>query len=220
MNAEMANMITSTHHPSVTYPQLVAELIETGRQFHQMKWSLATSSNYSVAVSREPLRLLMTASGKDKGRLQPDDFIIVDGTGTAVHNVDSRTRPSAETELHLMAAEAFGAGCILHTHSVFATTLSEQFANKGCIEFTGFEMQKAIEGFRTHETTLSLPIFDNNQDIVALRESVELSMKADFTAHGFLIRKHGLYAWGKDLPSARRHIEAYEFLLEATANMQ
>ena len=35
--------------------------------------------------------------------------------------------------------------------------------------------------------------------------------------HGFLIRKHGLYAWGKDVFSARRHIEIYEFLFECTA---
>ena len=216
----MANLITSKNHPSAAYPQMVAELIDTGRQFHQMKWSLATSSNYSMVVSRDPLQLLMTASGKDKGRLQPDDFIIVDSVGTAIHSIDTHTRPSAETQLHLMAAETFGAGCVLHTHSVFATTLSERFANRGFIGFTGFEMQKAIEGFTTHDTTLSLPIFDNNQDISALRKSVELTLNADFASHGFLIRKHGLYAWGKDLPSARRHIEAYEFLLEATASMQ
>jgi methylthioribulose-1-phosphate dehydratase len=32
--------------------------------------------------------------------------------------------------------------------------------------------------------------------------------------HGFLIRGHGLYTWGKDVFSARRHVEIYEFLFE------
>jgi ribulose-5-phosphate 4-epimerase/fuculose-1-phosphate aldolase len=32
--------------------------------------------------------------------------------------------------------------------------------------------------------------------------------------HGYLIRKHGLYTWGRDLDEARRHIEIFEFLLE------
>jgi methylthioribulose-1-phosphate dehydratase len=29
---------------------------------------------------------------------------------------------------------------------------------------------------------------------------------------GFLIRGHGLYAWGRDVSEARRHIEGFEFL--------
>ena len=33
-------------------------------------------------------------------------------------------------------------------------------------------------------------------------------------AHGFLLRRHGLYTWGNDLPQAVRHVEILEFLLE------
>jgi methylthioribulose-1-phosphate dehydratase len=32
--------------------------------------------------------------------------------------------------------------------------------------------------------------------------------------HGFLIRRHGLYTWGRDVDEARRHVEVLEFLLE------
>ena len=35
--------------------------------------------------------------------------------------------------------------------------------------------------------------------------------------HGYLIRKHGLYTWGRDLDEARRHVEIFEFLLECVA---
>ena len=35
-------------------------------------------------------------------------------------------------------------------------------------------------------------------------------------AHGFLIRRHGLYTWGRDLAEAKRHVEILEFLFEAT----
>jgi methylthioribulose-1-phosphate dehydratase len=34
-------------------------------------------------------------------------------------------------------------------------------------------------------------------------------------AHGFLIRRHGLYTWGQDLAEAKRHLETLEFLFEA-----
>jgi methylthioribulose-1-phosphate dehydratase len=35
--------------------------------------------------------------------------------------------------------------------------------------------------------------------------------------HGFLLAKHGLYTWGRDLAEARRHIEIHEFLFEVVA---
>ncbi|HSQ21036.1 MAG TPA: class II aldolase/adducin family protein, partial [Blastocatellia bacterium] len=33
-------------------------------------------------------------------------------------------------------------------------------------------------------------------------------------AHGFLLRRHGLYTWGNDITEAKRHVEIFEFLLE------
>jgi len=32
--------------------------------------------------------------------------------------------------------------------------------------------------------------------------------------HGFLIRRHGLYTWGRDLQEAKRQVEIFEFLFE------
>jgi len=32
--------------------------------------------------------------------------------------------------------------------------------------------------------------------------------------HGFLLGRHGLYTWGKDISEARRHVEILEFLFE------
>jgi methylthioribulose-1-phosphate dehydratase len=39
-------------------------------------------------------------------------------------------------------------------------------------------------------------------------------LRAHPRAHGFLIRRHGLYTWGADIAQARRHLEVLEFLLE------
>jgi methylthioribulose-1-phosphate dehydratase len=33
-------------------------------------------------------------------------------------------------------------------------------------------------------------------------------------SHAFLLRGHGLYTWGRDLPEAKRHVEILEFLME------
>jgi methylthioribulose-1-phosphate dehydratase len=35
--------------------------------------------------------------------------------------------------------------------------------------------------------------------------------------HGFLLSRHGLYTWGRDLAEARRHVEIFEFLFECVA---
>src|SRR5262245_27220203 len=59
----------------------IGELCHIGRLFYQRGWSVGTSSNYSVVLGRHPLRLLITASGKDKSALSESDFVIVDEEG-------------------------------------------------------------------------------------------------------------------------------------------
>ena len=58
-------------------------------------------------------------------------------------------------------------------------------------------------------------IFDeNNQTMsVIVREFMERWESGDVTAPGFLIRGHGLYAWGRDMFEAQRHVEGLEFLM-------
>ncbi len=75
-------------------------------------------------------------------------------------------------------------------------------------------MLKGLSGVRTHEHRETLPIFENSQDIPRLAGDVEALLQRDSAVHGFLIRRHGLYTWGKDLSEAKRHVEILEFLLE------
>lgn len=198
----------------------LAGLIETGRDFHTRGWSLGTSSNYSVVAARDPLALVLTGSGFDKGRLQPDQFTLVGPDGRVLD--PTLPKPSAETMLHVVLARVAGAGSILHTHSVRGTVLSELFLADGALPLAGYEMLKGLAGITTHETAIRVPIFANTQDIPALAEQVETHLRAALAAAtpaspvppGFLIAGHGLYAWGENLAAARRHIEVMEFLFE------
>ena len=56
-------------------------LRKVGRYFFQRGWSVGTSSNYSVIIQQQPLQLLLTASGMDKGQLKADDFVRVNDQG-------------------------------------------------------------------------------------------------------------------------------------------
>lgn len=196
------------------YSKEIAGLQRAGHQFWTRGWSLGTSSNYSVLVDKDPFTLLLTASGKDKGHLQPNDFVLVDIEGKPT--VEGQPKSSAETLLHCLAVEKCGAGAVLHTHSVWTTILSQHFFSAGGIRIEGFEMLKGLEGITTHETAAWLPIFDNTQDIPALQKEVSAYIDAnpERPFWGYLIRQHGLYTWGKDLDSAVRHMEVIEFLLE------
>src|SRR2546430_12444493 len=83
-------------------------LREVGAMLWQRGWSVGTSSNYSVVISRDPLELLITASGKDKGRLSRADFVRVGVNGKPT--AEGRPKSSAETLLHVIAAQQPGVG--------------------------------------------------------------------------------------------------------------
>ena len=172
---------------------------------------LGTSGNLSAVVSRQPLRLAITATGLDKGTLIPAHFLEMD---EAAQVLRGNGRPSNESRLHLAVVRARGAGAVLHTHSVWSTIISDAFARDGGVSLEGFEMLKGLEGVRTHEHREWLPILENSQDMVQLAQTTETALKQHPTARGFLLRRHGLYAWGQNLAEAKRHVEIVEFLLE------
>ena len=154
---------------------------------------------------------MITQSGKEKSRLSPDDLMICDLHGEAV---DKTCKPSAETPLHTCLYElSADIGAVLHTHSVSATVLSR--ASGEVLTITGFEMEKALAGITSHEASISVPVFDNDQDMQVLAGRITKAW-ADgvITVPGFLIRGHGLYAWGKTLDDAQRHVEGLEFLID------
>jgi methylthioribulose-1-phosphate dehydratase len=191
---------------------LRGELVSISHLFYARGWSLATSSNFSARL--DPGHILITASGKDKGNLKDGDIVEIDLMG-GLSSSDSQVKPSAETYLH---AELYRhdpeIGAVLHTHSVYATGLSEQFAKHGRFELSGYEMLKALRGVLTHEHTEIIPIFPNHQDMTALSKIALDSLRVNREIHSFLIERHGLYTWGRDLAEAKRHIEALEFLFE------
>jgi len=197
--------------------ELAPALAATGRSLHARGWALATSGNLSAVLGRDPLVLAISRSGADKGSMRPEDFLAVDGDGRALE--DAR-RPSEETIVHLTLVHERDAGAVLHTHSVWSTLLSEATACDGGLALSGYEMLKALTGVRTHEHSEWVPILENTQDYARMARDVETALARNPGAHGLLLRGHGLYAWGRDLDEARRHVEALEFLFEVEGRLQ
>jgi len=193
------------------FMEAATEIAEVGRGFYHRGWVLGTSGNFSAVVSDEPLRLAITSSSVDKGRLAAEHILQIDGSGNVL---EGSGRPSAETLLHLAVVRLRDAGAVLHTHSVWSNILSDAHASEGGLAIEGFEMLKGLEGVSTHEHREWLPIIENWQDMVRLAGAVEEVLARHQEAHGFLLRRHGLYTWGKDIAEAKRHVEILEFLLE------
>lgn len=188
--------------------ELAGELIVGVRELAQQGWTPATSSNFSRRL--DDRHAAITVSGRDKGKLKEADIMVVDFDGRAV---GSDHRPSAETLLHTQLYRRFPeVGCILHTHSRNQTVASRLFAGAGHIRLEGYELLKAFRGNETHETTVDVPVLPNSQHMPTLAAQVDALLDKG-PMWGYLIDGHGLYAWGSDMAEARRHLEAFEFLL-------
>lgn len=184
------------------------DLVETIADLHQRGWCDGTGGNFSVVLKNAPLTLLMAPSGIDKGRVTVEQLIEVDASG---HVTTGTGNASAETLMHLQLVIQCECGAVLHTHSANASVLSRQGLDQGYIELEGWEMLKGLRGVNTHETTIRIPVIENNQDLRALCKKAEPHL-AD-APHGLLVAGHGLYTWGSNLTEAKRHVEILEFLL-------
>jgi methylthioribulose-1-phosphate dehydratase len=200
-----------TGSDALRFTQAAENLAEVGKAFYARGWVLGTSGNFSAVVSREPLRLAITSTGLDKGGLTATQFLEMDEEANVIRGGG---RPSAEALLHLAIVAGVNADAVLHTHSVWSTVLSGTHAEQGGIALEGFEMLKGLEGVRTHKHREWLPILENSQDMVELGGRVSKILRESPGIHGFLLKEHGLYTWGKSLQEAKRHVEILEFLME------
>ena len=193
-------------------PNLNQELAEAGQEFYRRSWVLGTSGNFSALLARKPLRVVVTASGMEKGKLDETNFLELDDDAEILQGFG---KPSAETLIHLTIYRFMPkARSILHTHSVWGTILSDHFFEQGAIEISGYEMLKGLAGVTTHEHTERVPIVENSQDYVALAHVIENVIRENKGIHGVYLRRHGLYTWGETVAEARRHVEIFEFLFE------
>lgn len=193
------------------YLSTADELCAVVREFGTRQWCLGTGGNFSVRLDAQTC--LISQSGREKSSLVPDDLMVCDMDGNAG---DSRAKPSAEMPLHLaLYRRDASIGAVFHTHSVEATVLSRRAGRVWIL--SGFEMQKTLAGQHTHRDSVTLPVFANDQDMDALAAEVLNTLpEVDNPAPGFLVRGHGLYAWGRSIAEAKRHVEGLEFLVSCS----
>ena len=183
------------------------ELIAAGRFIDSKGWVPATSGNFSAKLSDG--KIAITVSGKHKGHLQRDDIMLIDDEGSSMDG----QKPSAETLLHTALYQRYPqVQAILHPHSINATLVARLFKHEIVLE--GYELLKALSGIDTHESSITIPIFANDQNIPRLAKAVDEYLDQHGDIHAYIIAGHGFYTWGGSVAETLRHLEALEFLFD------
>jgi methylthioribulose-1-phosphate dehydratase len=194
---------------SPTLPAAVADILAVGRRLDSRGLALATTGNYSVRL--DDGRLAVTVSGRHKGRLTADDVTQIDLHGRAL---DTRL-PSAEAILHATVYRLYPTtNAVLHVHSVASITLTRLLPPGADVVLEGYETLKILPGIDTHETRVAIPVLNNSQDMPKLALELESRLaRVQPPPWAFLLRGHGIYAWGATVDEAEHVVEALEQLL-------
>jgi methylthioribulose-1-phosphate dehydratase len=199
---------TVSGHLNSNFNDIADAIIAAGKTVYANGWVPATSGNFSCRYSDDAIAI--TVSGQHKGKLDRDGLMIVNMKGVS----ECSRRSSAETGLHLALYKRYDwAGCVLHVHSLSTIVLSRLCADS--IRLRGMELFKAFRGIDTHDLEIQVPVFDNSQNIGLLSRVVDRHLDtADIIVPGYVIRGHGIYAWGETVDETMRHLEAFDYLFQ------
>ncbi|HET9209870.1 MAG TPA: methylthioribulose 1-phosphate dehydratase [Thermoanaerobaculia bacterium] len=185
-------------------------LAAAARLFYGRGWMHGTAGNLSLRLPDGTFWI--TASGKAKGRLGPADFLRVAPGGEVLERGRPEDRPSAEATLHDAIYRLFPeAGAVFHVHSIPANVAARLTAG-GSLRLPPLEMLKGL-GVWEQDPEVDLPLFANHLDVPRIAEELLARFQAaPPRVPGFLIRDHGLTAWGRDAGAALNHVEIFEYL--------
>ncbi|MGW2713744.1 S-methyl-5-thioribose-1-phosphate isomerase [Streptomyces sp. NPDC001356] len=187
------------------------ELTELSRVLYERGWMPGTAGNLSVRVP-DGSSALITASGRDKGALTPDDVVTVDSrTGRPVPGGGAR-RASAEVSIHAAVYRTTDAGAVVHVHSPYATAVARRLSGTGEVTWLPLEDLELLKGLGLADAARTrLPVFPNWPDVPRIAAAVSAWLaESPGAPPALLIADHGVSVWGRDLAEARNRLECVE----------
>ncbi|TVQ92691.1 MAG: methylthioribulose 1-phosphate dehydratase [Deltaproteobacteria bacterium] len=185
-------------------------LAAVGRSFYARGWMLGTGGNLSARLPDGTFWI--TASGVPKGRLEREHFVRMTVEGEILE-APNGARPSAETSLHqaIYAWSPDQQAC-LHVHTVSAVVAAR--LHPGDLPLPPVEMVKGY-GIFHERPRVCMPVFDNPLAVPEIAQAVRArfaSTPPDVPV--FMIRDHGITAWGRSLNQAFNRVEVSAYLLD------
>lgn len=192
-----------------------AIIVELCRTFYGLGWVSGTGGGVSIRAGE---RVYMAPSGVQKERLQKEDLFVLDLAGEVLERpADPSLRLSACAPLFFHAFRKRGAGAVIHGHSVHAMLATLLFDD--AFRVTHLEMMKGIRGVGYHDE-LRVPILENTAHEHDLADSMAAAMEAYPASTAVLVRRHGVYVWGRDWVEAKTQAECYDYLFDAAVRMR
>lgn len=170
------------------------QLLHYGREMIARRLTTGSGGNLSIFARGED-RVLITPSGVEYGAMTPADMVVCDGRGRVLQG----RRPSSELGFHLaLYQHRPDIGAVVHTHSVYATTLACLHREIPPIHYlVGFAGRKVpLAPYATFGTP-------------ALAEAITATIGDN---NAVLMANHGLVAVGPDLPAAFNVAEEIELI--------
>jgi methylthioribulose-1-phosphate dehydratase len=196
-------------------PQQTRELVcELCRNFYNLGWASGTGGGISI---KEGGKIYMAPSGVQKERLKPENIFVLDDQGETLEEPGQGLKLSQCSPLFMHAYQIRNAGAVLHSHSLNAMMATTQYDTH--FRIRNMEMQKGVEGFGAFDT-LEVPIIENTAYECDLADSLADAIRNNPKSHAVLVRRHGVYVWGKDWKQAKTHAECYDYLFEAAIRMK
>ena len=102
-----------------------------------------------------------------------------------------------------------------HHHGPIGNPNAKPYGNGVLLWFEVDDFDAALARAEDLKAEIVLPIVDNSQDMTEIEAAIAPALTRPGAIPAYLIRDHGLYAWGKDLDEAERVLEATEWLIAA-----
>ncbi|HMV95312.1 MAG TPA: class II aldolase/adducin family protein [Anaerolineales bacterium] len=185
--------------PTASEAELRLAIIECGRIAYERH--LVTSNDGNISARMLDGNILITPSGISKGRLNPEDMLVVDLEGKVLSSRPDR-KPSSETPMHLeVYKQRPDVRGVLHAHPIYATTLT--------VSGLQFPVDVLPEVLLTLGdvpiTAYATP--SSHEDAEVIRPFVK-------THNAMLLCQHGSLTYGKHLDEALIHLERIEHVSE------
>jgi L-fuculose-phosphate aldolase len=185
--------------PTALESELRLAIVECGRICYERRLMSSNDGNISARVGAD--HLLITPSGISKGRMQPDDLLLIDLDGNPSSAAGGR-RVSTETPMHLeVYRQRPEVRAVIHAHPIFATALTV-----AGLDFPPDVLPEvALTLGDVPVTPYATP--SSQDDAEAIRPFIAQH-------NAILLRQHGSLTAGRDLEEALIHLERIESVAE------
>lgn len=173
-------------------------LVEYGKKLSLARMCPGTSGNLS-AYDPDSGLVAITPSGMDYFEVGPEDMVVTDLNGNVV---DGERKPSSELNMHIeFYKRKPGIRSVIHTHSVFCTTL-------GIIGEPIRAVHFLIGTTGAREVPLAPYV------TFGTKRLAEVAVDFCGEANAVLLANHGVVVCGKDVPGAFSLAQDVEYLAE------